>query len=60
MAAVSVISTVSRSAIPGWLRSNAERPVHQSGSLVEAAETLTLALSPDEAIISAATRSSTR
>jgi len=47
IAAVSVISTVSRSATPAWrAQHRAERGPHQSGSTVESADTLRLAFRP--------------
>ena len=60
MAAVSVISMISRSAARRLARSSAPRPIHQLGSTVEAGETLTLACRPGAAASSFTTSSSTR
>ncbi len=60
IAADSVISTVSRSATPALARSSAPSVDHQSGSVVEAGATLTLACSAGTADISLTSSSSTR
>ena len=60
IATVSVISTISRSATPGWARISDSIEAHQSGSMVVSGEMLRLSCTFGEAASSATTSSSTR